>query len=191
MALEDNKKYVIGRNKADIVIPGKKISRKHCSLTLKLDQLVLNDEGSRNGITIQGSPITTTNLKEGDYFCAGDFEITIKELERVEKTEIKVVKTPHRVPEKEFVFENSNGDQLRIEASSLRQPKPGYQNNHNKNYQLKKTKEKKNFFDLFTAKPLYVFAVLLIIGFIGFSMQEQISTKLDRSPANGHQEQQK
>ena len=57
------KPVVIGREPpADLVIDDSKISRKHCRVSLVMDELFVTDIGSSNGTMVDGSRITQTAL---------------------------------------------------------------------------------------------------------------------------------
>ncbi len=64
---------IIGRDAdCDIQVTGRGISRKHATLIVKKDEILLRDEKSTNGTYINGTKITSiTTLEDGDRFQIG------------------------------------------------------------------------------------------------------------------------
>ncbi len=64
---------VIGRDaKADIVLPVSAVSRRHAEVEREGDAYVVRDLGSRNGIFVNGHPVTEATLEPLDELRIGD-----------------------------------------------------------------------------------------------------------------------
>ena len=64
---------VIGRDpSADIVLPVSAVSRRHAEVTRAGDDYVVRDLGSRNGVLVNGHPVTETVLEPLDELRIGD-----------------------------------------------------------------------------------------------------------------------
>ncbi len=71
LPLKADREYVIGRGEeADVRIDEDTVSRKHAILSLKNDEIVLQD-CSKNGTYVNGRPILDTLLKHGDQVHIG------------------------------------------------------------------------------------------------------------------------
>jgi transcriptional regulator with GAF, ATPase, and Fis domain len=63
----------IGRDEASaLAIPDPALSRRHCEIELRDGDVVLRDLGSRNGCFVNGRPVTTQPLADGDRIRIGD-----------------------------------------------------------------------------------------------------------------------
>lgn len=63
---------IIGRTSGEMLIPDSRVSSKHAQFdVLGFDQYSLKDLASTNGTTINGRPISTTMLKNGDVVAFG------------------------------------------------------------------------------------------------------------------------
>jgi serine/threonine-protein kinase len=71
---------VLGRAKeCDIIVRASDVSKRHCQILLKSEQVVVEDLGSSNGTIVNGRPVALALLKDGDQLdLAGHvFEIRI------------------------------------------------------------------------------------------------------------------
>src|SRR5712671_1607227 len=69
--LKNDQELVIGRaEEADLRIDEETVSRKHATLFVKDDEIVLRD-CSKNGTYVNGRPILSVNLKNGDQVHIG------------------------------------------------------------------------------------------------------------------------
>lgn len=73
---------VIGRSvpPCTIRLDGSKVSKKHCTVTLLGGMVAIDDNGSSNGIFVNGSKVSQATLKAGDRLVIGEFilEVTVK-----------------------------------------------------------------------------------------------------------------
>src|SRR5918995_3284180 len=68
----------IGRDESNrLPIPDPALSRRHCEVTLSDVGVVLRDCGSRNGVFVNGVPITQQVLADGDQIRIGDSALRI------------------------------------------------------------------------------------------------------------------
>jgi pSer/pThr/pTyr-binding forkhead associated (FHA) protein len=74
VSLPARSKVVIGRGPGcDLVVKDAKASRRHCQLTRKESDFVLEDLGSRNGTFVNGERIEApVHLKPNQTFKVGD-----------------------------------------------------------------------------------------------------------------------
>ena len=88
-AIVDKDHFVIGRtNRADLVLDDTNISREHAILLRKDDGYHIQDRGSRNGTTLNGTPLTALSpLSEGDKIVIGPFQLQFIETAAVEHHE--------------------------------------------------------------------------------------------------------
>lgn len=76
----DRPEIVIGRDEqAGIPVTSAKASRRHAVLRLKQDEYVLHDEGSRNGVYLNGLRIHSAVLRVGDVVQIGDLVFVYSE----------------------------------------------------------------------------------------------------------------
>src|SRR5437870_10667789 len=69
--LESGREIVIGRaDEADLTIDEDTVSRKHATLSVKNDEIVLED-CSKNGTYLNGRPVLNAILKPGDQIHVG------------------------------------------------------------------------------------------------------------------------
>ena len=64
---------VLGRSPdADVVLTGQSVSRRHARVWLEGDALLVEDLGSRNGITVNGKQVERAALQAGDQLGVGE-----------------------------------------------------------------------------------------------------------------------
>ena len=66
------------RENADLRIPLGDVSRKHCRLTLRGNQLHLNDLGSSNGTLVNGARVDSADLHPGDVLKVGPVQFVVQ-----------------------------------------------------------------------------------------------------------------
>jgi predicted component of type VI protein secretion system len=104
---------LIGRHQeCDILIPSRKISRRHCCIALVADHLVVRDLGSTNGIRINGIKVVEGNLRANDELTIGNMRYQLRwtsESEQAfpaaQKNGIKAARAPAKknaAPEESF-----------------------------------------------------------------------------------------
>jgi pSer/pThr/pTyr-binding forkhead associated (FHA) protein len=104
----------IGRGaEADLRIDDTYISRKHCQLLVRDDQVVLRDLNSHNGTLVNGQPIQEKVLKPGDKIQLGQTEMMLQ-LEEKPPAEVKIGEPTQR----EFDVI------LRVPPAAIPQPSP-------------------------------------------------------------------
>ncbi|MBN2808870.1 MAG: FHA domain-containing protein [Deltaproteobacteria bacterium] len=73
------KTFLIGRDAdCNIILNNKTISRKHCSIEIKEDQIIIHDNNSANGTIVDGTLIKSCNLDEKSYITLGELNFKIK-----------------------------------------------------------------------------------------------------------------
>ncbi len=85
-----------------LVLPSSQISRVHALLTLDQEQVKLTDQGSRNGVYVNGQPQTTTVLQDGDTFQIGPYEFTLILSNWASRLVIAPTAAPVAVPQDRF-----------------------------------------------------------------------------------------
>jgi len=70
---------VIGRHPScHVVIPGRNVSKRHLQCVLENDVVTITDLGSSNGTTVNGSPVTSCVLKDGDVVELGGYRLVFE-----------------------------------------------------------------------------------------------------------------
>ena len=68
----------IGRSPgAEFIVDAALVSRLHCQLTATADTLHVKDLGSTNGTFVNGTRVTTAELRAGDRLSVGRFELLV------------------------------------------------------------------------------------------------------------------
>lgn len=62
---------------SSIKLDGTKVSKKHCSLKVKGEQVLLEDLQSSNGVYVNGKKVTAVDLRAGDRMVIGDFTLEL------------------------------------------------------------------------------------------------------------------
>lgn len=77
----------IGRDaRCEIRLASETVSRRHATLRVTPEAVRLEDEGSRNGVRLNGQRVYgTTDLRPGDRFSVGAIEMRLVELEEAEE----------------------------------------------------------------------------------------------------------
>ncbi len=77
--LDPKRELVLGRDKkADIHVPDRKLSRKHCSFLERPDGIMISDLKSTNGTFVNAQRITAKILSDGDVIKIGRTEIEFR-----------------------------------------------------------------------------------------------------------------
>ncbi len=72
---------IIGRSKScDIQLNDDTVSRRHAIIKIEKDQFHIQDQGSANGIAINGNPATEGELHDGDEITLGIFTLRFQRL---------------------------------------------------------------------------------------------------------------
>lgn len=75
---------VIGRSEpAQLVLPHREVSRRHALIKVRGKLLVLEDEGSSNGVYVNGQRVSSSVLKVGDKLTIGPYELDIRSNEEM------------------------------------------------------------------------------------------------------------
>ena len=68
----------IGRSPgAEFIVEAALVSRLHCQLTATKDSLQVKDLGSTNGTFVNGTRVTTAELRDGDKLSVGRLELLV------------------------------------------------------------------------------------------------------------------
>ncbi|MBZ0150249.1 MAG: sigma 54-interacting transcriptional regulator [Planctomycetes bacterium] len=68
----------IGRSReCDLFLPDRLISRLHCRVEREGDHFMLADAGAQNPAKLRGRPVMRAELKEGESFTVGNYEVTL------------------------------------------------------------------------------------------------------------------
>lgn len=74
----------IGRtNASDLVLPHKEVSRKHALIKIRGKSIVLEDEGSSNGVLVNEQRVSSAMLKPGDKLQIGPYELEVRSNEQM------------------------------------------------------------------------------------------------------------
>jgi len=85
VALREGESLVVGRSEpASLVIDDRSLSRTHARLSLRDGNVTLEDLGSTNGCTVNGTRVTETSLAEGDVAQLGTLELRISGVPRAQ-----------------------------------------------------------------------------------------------------------
>lgn len=75
---------MIGRTEpAQLVLPHREVSRRHALIKVRGKLLVLEDEGSSNGVYVNGQRVSSSVLKVGDRLTIGPYELEIRSNEEM------------------------------------------------------------------------------------------------------------
>ena len=70
----------MGRSQeADVPIEDNMLSRKHCEVKYNAGSFVLTDLKSKNGTFVNGTPVSTWQLKHGDLISIGNTQFLFKD----------------------------------------------------------------------------------------------------------------
>ena len=68
----------VGRSTgAELIVDAALVSRLHCQLTATGESLHVKDLGSTNGTFVNGTRVTTAELKDGDKLAVGRLELRV------------------------------------------------------------------------------------------------------------------
>ena len=89
----------IGRDeRSSFSIPDPALSRQHCAVDVSEQHVLVRDLGSRNGVFVNGCPVTERRLSDGDVIRIGDSALLVlmPELRAVsiEDSTVELVDTP-------------------------------------------------------------------------------------------------
>ncbi len=120
-----NSVYTIGRLPfSDIFVDDKTISRIHAKIDVRENHIVITDEGSTNGILVNGKKITHTVLEDKNTIELGnrkfivrfivDFDRTFSSLKKIDHlTTIDLLRDQDSILE---IFKNKYGEKVLLEA---------------------------------------------------------------------------
>lgn len=78
LRLPDGAVKTVGRTaRADFIVEAPLVSRLHCRLTARGDELVVEDLSSTNGTLVNGERIDRAVLKTGDVLTVGRVEFSV------------------------------------------------------------------------------------------------------------------
>lgn len=78
LRLPDGAVKTVGRTaRADFIVEAPLVSRIHCRLTARGDELVVEDLSSTNGTLVNGERIDRAALKTGDVLTVGRVEFSV------------------------------------------------------------------------------------------------------------------
>lgn len=78
--LGEEEGLIVGRDEqADVVLPSKRVSRRHCRLYTQAGQLFIEDLESQNGVYVGGARVSgTVELRPGPAVEIGEFKLQVK-----------------------------------------------------------------------------------------------------------------
>ncbi len=79
-SLQDGENILGRATTSQVVLPSAKVSKKHCTLNVKGDQVFVRDEGSSNGTFVNGTLTKLKPLKSGDRISLGEHVLEIVKL---------------------------------------------------------------------------------------------------------------
>lgn len=69
---------LIGRDSTlDVVLPGERVSRRHAAIQQEGDEIVLLDQGSTNGVVVNGKRRQRAQLQSGDTVVIGNYALQV------------------------------------------------------------------------------------------------------------------
>jgi pSer/pThr/pTyr-binding forkhead associated (FHA) protein len=72
------KPFVAGRSQtADVFVSDPGVSRRHCEIRFEQGEWILTDLGSVNGTTVNGQPVTSVHLHQGDRIAMGNVTLQV------------------------------------------------------------------------------------------------------------------
>ena len=109
---------VIGRGEdCDLQVPLQSVSRRHCQLTVRGQDLTVKDLGSANGTYVNGERVNTAELDAGDRLAVGPLIVTIQ-IDGVPK-DIQQVVTPEARAVRASVEAEDDDAVVNLEADML------------------------------------------------------------------------
>jgi len=76
---------VIGRSPdSDLVLPDTSISRTHATIRFQGDRAVVHDEGSMNGIFLNGEQVKEALVRAGDFVSVGEYTVVLRPMKGTE-----------------------------------------------------------------------------------------------------------
>lgn len=66
----------LGRENSDVILPNHKVSRKHAKIVFNGSCFEIIDDGSTNGVWVNGQKVSQTTLRSGDTIILGDVVVT-------------------------------------------------------------------------------------------------------------------
>jgi pSer/pThr/pTyr-binding forkhead associated (FHA) protein len=84
--LDDKLRVIVGRNDdCDVLIEDGDASRNHCRIELTPGGFVLTDLESSNGTTVNGRPVTSHPMRDGDEIGIGECRIKFHDPDEAER----------------------------------------------------------------------------------------------------------
>jgi pSer/pThr/pTyr-binding forkhead associated (FHA) protein len=97
--LDRDRPYVIGRaTTCDMCFPFEELSRQHASFTRTWNGIVLRDQGSKNGIQVNGITVTAQRLSDGDEIEMGPLKLLLMDPEERYLRELEGPAPAERAP---------------------------------------------------------------------------------------------
>ena len=96
----DRTMIVVGRDPhCDTRLDSLRVSRHHCCMTCKNDQVVVRDLGSTNGIRINGMRVETGSLRPGDELSIAHFRYRLEGEEDSEQASDPAIREQDYTPD--------------------------------------------------------------------------------------------
>jgi pSer/pThr/pTyr-binding forkhead associated (FHA) protein len=96
----DRAMIVVGRDAhCDTRLDSLRVSRHHCCMTRKNDQVVVRDLGSTNGIRINGMRVETGSLRPGDELSIAHFRYRLEGEEDCERASDPAIRERGSTPD--------------------------------------------------------------------------------------------
>src|SRR5258706_31447 len=88
-------RLIVGRDpSADVILDSGHVSRRHAEITVEKGAIVLADQGSRNGIVVDGARHQQIRLAPGEVARIAEFELTYRFLEDARSLPKKQTRQP-------------------------------------------------------------------------------------------------
>jgi pSer/pThr/pTyr-binding forkhead associated (FHA) protein len=70
---------VVGRTEdCEVVLKSREVSKRHCQVLVRGDQITVEDLGSINGTLVNGQAVRRGALKDGDVLGVGEHRLTLR-----------------------------------------------------------------------------------------------------------------
>lgn len=105
----------LGRSpECDVVLFDRLVSRHHAWVGPEVDMVVVRDQGSRNGIEVNGKRCTEHELNDGDTIKIGEHNLLVKRSAQLDDSTAVIPIEQARKLQEELIGKSSDGDALPV-----------------------------------------------------------------------------